>query len=225
MARDFEKSTGQKVNLVFDTAGAAEQRFLADGHAAFLVTTQVRISAAEKNGKLRNGLTEVIGDTIGGFAARPGQPKPDISTPEKLKAALLAAPRVAFSDPARGATVGLHFLKVLDALGIRDQVLNKSVLAADGLETMHLVLDGQADLGVTQLSEIVQANPAALVGPFPKKFDLSTTYSLWRRADASPIADQFARLIASTPERAKLAGYGLRPPAWAWNGRNAGLKQ
>ncbi|MDB5755159.1 MAG: hypothetical protein JWR56_1587, partial [Massilia sp.] len=36
MARDFEKSTGQKITLVFDTAGAAEQKFLADGSATFL---------------------------------------------------------------------------------------------------------------------------------------------------------------------------------------------
>lgn len=212
MAKDFEQSTGQKINLVFDTAGAAEQRFLADPDAAFLVTTQIRISAAEKNGKLKNGVTSPIGDTVGGFAAPPGQPKPDISTPEKLKAALLAARHIAFSDPARGATVGTHFLKVIDALGIKDQVLSKATLAVDGVQTMHLVLDGKADLGVTQLSEIMQADPAALVGTFPKEFDLATRYSLWRRVDASPIANAFAQLITSQKERSKLIAHGLRPP-------------
>jgi molybdate transport system substrate-binding protein len=212
MARDFEQSTGQRINLVFDTAGAAEQRFLADGNATFLVTTQTRISAAKKNGKLKAGVTSIIGDTVGGFAAPPGRAKPDISTPDKLKAALLVAPRIAFSDPARGATVGAHFLKVIDALGIREQVLSKAILAVDGVQTMQLVLDGKADLGITQLSEIMQADPAALVGPFPREFDLATTYSLWRRADASPIANDFAKLITSPAERARLTEHGLRPP-------------
>jgi molybdate transport system substrate-binding protein len=213
MARDFEKSTGQKITLVFDTAGAAEQKFLADSSATFLVTTQIRISAAEKNGKLQGGVTDVMGDTVGGFAAPPGRPKPDISTPEKLKAALLAAPRIAFSDPARGATVGTHFMKVIEALGIKDEVLKKATPATDGIETMHLVLDGKADLGITQLSEILQANRAALVGPFPKEFDLGTTYSLWLRADAPPAAKAFAKLITSPAERGKLLEHGLRPPA------------
>lgn len=212
MAKDFEQSTGQKINLVFDTAGAAEQRFLADPDATFLVTTQIRINAVEKNGKLKEGVTSVIGDTVGGFAATPGQPKPDISTPEKLKATLLAVRHVAFSDPARGATVGTHFLKVIDALGIKDQVLAKSTLAVDGVQTMHLVLEGKADLGVTQLSEIMQADPAALIGAFPKEFDLATRYSLWRRANASPIVNAFAQLITSEAERSKLLAHGLRPP-------------
>ncbi len=212
MAADFERSTGHKIALVFDTAGAAEHRFLADSGATFLVTTKLRVTAAEKSGKLQQGTTSVVGDTVGGFAAPPGRPKPDISTPAKLKAALLAAPHIVFSDPARGATVGTHFLKVIDTLGIKDQVLKKATLAKDGVETMHLVLDGKADLAVTQLSEIIQANPGALVGPFPPEFDLATTYALWLRKDASPGALAFAKLITSPAERAKLAEHGLRAP-------------
>src|SRR5258706_2224743 len=94
MARDFEQSTGRKITLVFDTAGAAERQFLGDDGATFLVTTQTRIDAAEKSGRLKGGAASPVGATVGGFAAPPGRPKPDISTPEKLKAALLAAPRI-----------------------------------------------------------------------------------------------------------------------------------
>ena len=116
VAKDFEKASGNKVALVFDTAGAAEQKFLADSSATFLLTTQARIRDAEKSGKLQGGNTVVIGDTVAGFAAPAGKAKPDISTSEKLKAALLAAPRIAFSDPARGATVGTHFIKVIERI-------------------------------------------------------------------------------------------------------------
>jgi molybdate transport system substrate-binding protein len=212
MAADFEKNTGQKVTLIFDTAGAAQQKFLADPSAGVLITAAALISASEKSAKLKDGTTTVVGDTIGGLAGIPGHPKPDISTSEKLKAALLAAPRIVFSDPARGATVGLHFMKVIEALGIKDEVLKKATLAPDGLVTMKTVLDGQADLAVTQLSEIIQANPDALVGPFPKEFELATTYSLWMHNDAPAAAKAFAKLISSPAERAKLQSYGLRPP-------------
>jgi molybdate transport system substrate-binding protein len=155
----------------------------------------------------------VVGDTVAGFAVPPGNAKPDISTTPKLKAALLAAPRIAFSDPARGATVGAHFMKMIEAMGIKDDVLKKSTLARDGIETMHLILDGKVDIGVTQISEVVQANRAALVGPFPPEFDLATTYSLWLRADAPAAAKDFARLVISPAERARLVEHGLRPPA------------
>jgi molybdate transport system substrate-binding protein len=103
-------------------------------------------------------------------------------------------------------------MKVIEALGIKDEVLKKATLAPDGIVTMKMVLDGQADLAVTQLSEIIQANPDALVGPFPKEFELASTYSLWMHKDAPAGAKAFANLITSAAERAKLQTYGLRPP-------------
>ena len=212
VARDFEAATGHRIVLLFDTAGAAEQRFIADPAATFLVTTQARLQAAEQGRRLRNGMTSLIGATVGGLAAPPDGARPAIATPEQLRAALLAAPRIAFSDPARGATVGTHFLQVIEELGIREQVLRKATLARDGVETMHLVLEGKADLGVTQISEIVQADARALLGPFPGRFDLATTYALWLSADAAPEARAFATLVTSAAERERLRAHGLRPP-------------
>jgi molybdate transport system substrate-binding protein len=213
MAAEYEAATGHKIICVFDTAGATNQKFRADPEAAFLITTQALISEGEKNGSLKGGTSYRLGDTVAGFAAPPGSPKPDISTSAKLKTALLSARRIAFSDPARGATAGTHFMKVIESLGIKDEVLKKATLAQDGVETMRLVLEEKVDLGVTQTSEIVQANRSALVGPFPKEFELATTYSLWYRAGISAAAKGFVALITSPASRAKLAEDGVRPPA------------
>jgi molybdate transport system substrate-binding protein len=211
MAAEFEKDHGQKIALVFDTAGRAEQLFLADSGAVLLITTDKRIGDAEKDGKLKGGLSSPLADTVGGFAVPPGSPKPDLSTPEKLKTALIAAPHIVFSDPARGATVGMHFMKVIEALGIKEEVLKKSTLAKDGVETMRMILTGKADLGVTQLAEVVQANRASLVGPFPGEFDLATTYSLWYRTDAAPAVKTFVLIATGPVGRSKLEKHGLRP--------------
>ena len=212
LAAEYEAKTGHKITVVFDTAGATNKQFLADPQAALLITTQALLSEGEQSGRLADGVSSRLGDTVAGFAAPPGSTKPDVSTAETLKAALLSARRIAFSDPARGATVGTHFLKVIESLGIKDEVLKKATLAPDGVETMRLVLEGQVDLGVTQTSEIVQANRAALVGPFPQEFDLATTYSLWYRASASAAAKGFAALLTGPVGRAMLAEEGLRPP-------------
>lgn len=211
LAADYEAKTGHRITVVFDTAGATNKQFLGDPSATLLITTDALIAEGVRNGRLTGGVSARLGDTVAGLAAPPAAPKPDVSTPDRLKAALLTARRIAFSDPARGATVGTHFMKVIETLGIRDEVLKKATLAPDGVETMRLVLEGQVDLGVTQTSEIVQANRAALVGPFPKEFDLATTYSLWHRASASAAVTGFAALLTSPAGRAALEAEGLRP--------------
>jgi molybdate transport system substrate-binding protein len=212
LAADYEAATGHTIVVVFDTAGATNKRFLSDAGAAILITTQPLIGEGEMSGRLKNGVSHQLGATVAGLAAPPGSPKPDISTTEKLRAALLSARRIAFSDPARGATVGTHFMKMIESMGIKDEVLKKATLAQDGIETMRLVLEGHVDLGVTQTSEIVQANRAALVGPFPKEFDLATTYSLWHHANLSLATKGFVTLLTGPSGRAALAEEGLRPP-------------
>lgn len=213
LAEDYQKATGHSVVFVFDTAGATEQKFRADPSAALLVTTETLIADRVKSGMLKEGASRRLGATVAAFAVPPGAPKPDISTPEKLKAALLAARRIGFSDPARGATVGTHFTKVIEALGIKDAVMQKATVAPDGVETMRLVLDKKVDLGVSQMSEIVQANRDALVGPFPGEFDLTTAFSLWYRTDVSPAIRDFATLITSPAGQARLVAEGFRPGA------------
>jgi molybdate transport system substrate-binding protein len=211
MARQYEASTGHKVTVIFDTAGATDQKFRGDADAVLLITTATLISDDEKAGRLKGGTTHRLGDSLAGLAFSPGSAKPDISTPEKLKAALLAAKRIAYSDPARGATVGIHFMKVIESLGVKDEVQRKATVAKDGPDTMRLVLEEKIDLGVTQIPEILQASRDAVAGPFPKEFELATTYSLWHRSNVSPAARGFVSLLTSPGSRTKLAENGIRP--------------
>jgi len=141
IAADYEKTTGNTVALVFDTAGATAQKFRADPQAVVLITTVPLIRDAESTGTLRDGISTLLGSTVAAVAVSPKSAKPDVSSPEKLKAALLAAKRIAVSDPARGATVGTHFMKVIEALGVKDEVLRKTTFASDGVATMRLVLE------------------------------------------------------------------------------------
>jgi molybdate transport system substrate-binding protein len=213
IAAEYEKATGNTVTVVYDTAGATAQRFRGDRDAALLITSPALIQRAESEGALRDGSSTLLGITVAGVAVPPGSVKPDISSPEKLKAALLAAKRIAFSDPARGATVGNHFMKVIESLGVKDEVLGKATLARDGVETMRLVLEEGVDIGITQTSEILQANRDAVAGPFPKEFELATAYSLWHRNTMSPAVGEFVALLTAPASREKLAAEGLLPPA------------
>ena len=102
-------------------------------------------------------------------------------------------------------------MKVIEQLGVKDEVLRKATVAKDGVETMRLVLEEKIDIGITQLSEILQASPDAVAGPFPKEFELATTYALWHRDDISQAAAAFVTLLTSPAGSKKLAESGIRP--------------
>jgi molybdate transport system substrate-binding protein len=213
LAADYEKKTGTKIAVVYDTAGATEQKFRADPDADLLITTVALIRNAEKSGALKDGTSTPLGSTFAGVAVTPRSAKPDVSSPEKLKAALLAAKSIAVSDPSRGATVGTHFMKVIETLGVKDQVMPKITLARDGVETMHMVVEGRVEMGVSQSSEIVQASPDAMAGPFPAQFALTTDFTLWHRRDISPAVRDFVGVLMSREGREKMAADGLALPA------------
>lgn len=217
----FERATGHTVVRLYDTAGVAEEKFVAAGKNGILITTEVRINKSSKApatdaGALQAGNILVVGDTLAGAAMSASfalaNPNISIDTSDKLKLALIAAKRIAFSDPARGATVGVHFMNVIDKLGMRDEVLAKSTKAKDGIETMRLVAVGEADVGITQVSEIVQSQPKLLLGAFPKEFELATRYSSWVASASSDATKSLANAFGSEAGRSSLAKNGLRLP-------------
>ncbi len=102
----------------------------------------------------------------------------DISTPEALRATLLAAKSITYADPARGATAGAHFATVLAALGIRDEVAKLATVLPFGVEVIEAVAAAKHELGVSQSSEIVQHNGVRYVGALPPPYRLGTRYQV-----------------------------------------------
>ena len=209
LAQRYEADTGRSVELDFDTAGAAQEKFQKDPQAIFLITTEERMVTAQAAGQLSGGRMWMLADTVAGMASS-SPTKPKIDSVDELRRALLAAKSIAFSDPARGATVGKHFAAMIRKLGIESEVLGKATLARDGVETMRLVQSGAVELGITQLSEVVQADASTLVGPFPGEFDLFTRYAIWVRGN-DPVAQSFVALLRSEVGGKSFQANGLRP--------------
>jgi molybdate transport system substrate-binding protein len=194
----------------FDTAGAAESKFIADTQSACLITTIIRLEKALSTGVVKGTAPMPLADTLGGIAFS-GDFKPTISNAAELKLALLNAKSIAFSDPARGATVGVHFLEIIKKLEIEKEVLAKSTLAKDGVETMKLVQSKKVELGITQVSEIIQADAKTLLGPFPVEFELSSRYAVWCRDPKDKNIAMFLDLIKSETGAKTFNKFGLRP--------------
>ena len=118
---EFEKQTGHKVILENDTVGALTKRI--EGGEAFdlAVLTPAAVNDLSAKGKFVAGSRTNLGRVGVGVVVKEGAPKPDISSVDAFKRALLAAKSVAYIDPAAGGSSGIYVSGLLDKLGIADR--------------------------------------------------------------------------------------------------------
>jgi molybdate transport system substrate-binding protein len=209
---NFEKQTGNKVVVDNDTAGGLKKRI--EGGAAFDVTviTPAVIDDLVGAGKIVSG-SRVNLATVGvGVVVKEGAPKPDVSTVEAFKSTLLAAKSVAYIDPASGGSSGVYIDKLLERLGIADQVRPKAKLKKGGY-VAELIVSGEAELGLHQISEIVPVKGAVLVGPLPKEIQNTTTYAAGLSASSQnkDAAQALIKMFSGPAAATVLKSKGMEP--------------
>jgi len=206
----FAKETGNSVKGTFGTVGVVRQKLAAGEPADVIIATDVAIDELARQGAIVPGTRTDIARAGVGVGVREGAARPDISTPEAFKQALLSAKSIVYVDPAQGATSGIHFASVLERLGIADAVKSKTLLWPGGYAA-EAVADGRAELVVHQISEILPVKGVTLVGPLPKELQKITIYSagLATKAASPEAARAFVGFLASPPVKAKFAAAGL----------------
>ncbi len=173
---EYEKASGNRVIVDNDTTGALTRRI--DGGETFdvVVMTPAAIDALIAKGKAAPGVHSDLARVGVGVMVKAGAPRPDISTVDAFKQALLAAKSVSYIDPASGGSSGIYVAKLLERLGIADQLKPKLKLKQGGY-VADLVESGEAELGIHQISEIVPHQGVTLVGPLPKEIQNYTVYT------------------------------------------------
>jgi molybdate transport system substrate-binding protein len=167
----FEGATGHKVKISFK-GGPAINTDVKDGAVDLVITnTEVVDELAAGGSVVGNGKTLLMISKVG-IAVKAGAPKPDVSTPEKLKAALLAAKTVGYSQGASGQ----HFLTVVEKLGIADAVKGKAVIA-QGRPVGAAVASGEAEIGVQQVAELRPVAGTEVIGEMPGELQKQIPYS------------------------------------------------
>jgi molybdate transport system substrate-binding protein len=153
----FEKATGNKVKISFKGEPAIAED-IKQGLPDLVITNTEVVDELVGGGSITgNGKTLLMISKVG-IAVKAGAPKPDVSTPDKLKAALLAAKTVGYSQGASGR----HFATVLDKLGIADAIKPKAVVV-QGRPVGAAIASGEAELGFQQVAEL---RPVAGVDQF-----------------------------------------------------------
>jgi molybdate transport system substrate-binding protein len=112
-----------------------------------------------------------------GVMVKAGAPKPDVSSVEAFKQAVLNAVSVGYIDPESGGSSGIYLAGLFARLGIAGQIASKVRLKRGGGHVSDLVLSGDVELGIHQMSEIVSTEGVTLAGPLPDAIQNFTTYS------------------------------------------------
>ena len=192
----FLAATGADVATRFGAVGALQEALLAGEPCDVMVVTAAMVEALTADGRLRPGSSAALGRVRTGIAVRSGQPRPDVATPEALKAALLQAGGIYFPDPLR-ATAGIHFANVMRQLGIHDELQARFRTYPNGATAMRELAATQAAhlIGCTQVTEINDTAGVDLVAALPSRFELATVYSA-AMSQTSAQPELAARFIA-----------------------------
>jgi molybdate transport system substrate-binding protein len=213
LVAQYEKESGNRVNVTYQTVGQ-HLKLIASGEETFevAVLTPEAIDGLVKEGKVVPGSRADLAKTGVGVVVKTGAPLPDISTVEAFKRTLLAAKSVAYIDPAAGGSSGIYVAKLLERLGIAKEVNAKAVLVHGGEVATHIA-DGEAEIGIHQISEILPVKGATLVGPLPSEIQNYTVYSAGLSALAKdhPAAVDLVKFLSGPHALPIIKAKGMEP--------------
>jgi molybdate transport system substrate-binding protein len=218
---EFERQTGNKVLTAYGpsmgtTANAIPVRLERGEPADVLILVGYALGDLIKQGKVvADSRVDLVKSPIG-VCVKSGAPKPDISSADSLKRALLAAKSVAYSDSASGVYVSTEMFA---KLGIDEEMKDKA-RKIPATPVAEIVARGDAEIGLQQISEMLPVPGVDIVGPLPAELQKITIFSagiasVSKEPDAGKALIKF---LASPAASAVIIKSGLEPiPAGATN--------
>src|SRR5262245_1559318 len=212
----FERANGHTIRAAYAPSGALVPRFERGEPVDVFLTDSTAIDALIRQGKIVPGRIDLARTGIG-IAVAKDAPRPDVSSPDALRRALLAARSVGHADPAGGSITAAHIMRMFETLGIAAEVTPKVRLAAGGPQgrVSVLVSSGQAEIGLQQVSELMSNPDVVVVGMLPADLQLTTIYSAGVRTSATETEAAKALIKALTaPSAAAIYKAKRLDPAW-----------
>ena len=205
LQEDFRARTGANVQGTFGAVGMMKEKLLSGAPCDVLILTQALIDELETSGRVAPGSAAAMGRVKTGVAVKAGEARPDVSSADGLRAALLAARGIYFPDPEK-ATAGIHFINVVKKLGIMADIEPALRPFPNGAAAMAAMAraDEPGLLGCTQVTEILYTEGVTLVAALPVEFELATVYTaaVSSRAGQPELARQLVASLSGDGSRA-----------------------
>ena len=165
LGRQFEAKTGHKVQTDFAVVAVSKRKIDAGDTFDIAVLSPTAIDELIGQGKIIGNTRTSFGRTGLGVVAHKGRNKPDISSAEAFKRAMLGAKSVGYSKEGLS---GVHFLAILDRLGIAAEMKAK-LKAYEGPGPGLAIATEEVELGVTGIGPILAMPSAEFVGALPQE--------------------------------------------------------
>ncbi len=179
--QSFEKASGHKLAVrlavTWGTAPMLVKRIEGGETADVLILSRAGLDQLKAQGKIAPGSDVTLAGSGVAIAVKAGAPKPDISTPEALKATLLACKAVAYSEPSAGGASGVYFAKLLERMGIAEAMQPKTKYPPAGGFSAELLLSGEAELAVQQKPELLHVKGCEIVSFLPGDLNMVTQFA------------------------------------------------
>jgi molybdate transport system substrate-binding protein len=168
----FESSTGHKVVSVFAGSVNIMQRMRAGENFDLVIMPSTFIDDLIREGKITSGSQVELAKSGIGVAVRGGAPRPDVSSADALKRALLAASSIAYSSSASG----IYLVGLFERMGIAGELRPKIKQSSPGVPVGELIAQGQVEIGFQQVSELLPIRGIDFLGPLPPGIQHFTTF-------------------------------------------------
>jgi molybdate transport system substrate-binding protein len=213
LAARFLATTGHRVVLTSATIAEMQRRLAAGERPDAIILPAPTIEALDKAGSLVAGSRIDLARVGVGVAVRAGARLPDISTPDALRKLLVDARSIVHADPVGGGFAGAQIARMIARLGIADVVKAKtSYRFAIGGGTAA-VANGEAEIGLFNISEIIIDKGVTLAGPLPPELQSYIVFAgAVHAGSAEPDAARaFLRALVAPAARAAWTKAGLEP--------------
>ena len=204
-----ERAIGRSISVQYRPTAALKQEIDAGEPFDVVIVTVESITQLSKEGKTTGGEGTPISRAGVGIGIRKGAPRPDISTPEALKRAMLGAKTIAYGPS--GASFP-YITRMLETLGIADTMKARTLFFDTSDGTNGAVAEGKADFGITLVSEILPVKGIELLGPFPDEFQGYVRFSAAVSANAKnpEAASALIKFLAGPDAAASIKARGMQ---------------
>jgi molybdate transport system substrate-binding protein len=217
LAPRFERETGHQLAVTFESGAVIARRVHSGEATDIVVVPRAAINDLVRVGAVSaTSVVDVARSTVG-VAIRQGAPLPDISSPAAVKRTLLAAKSIARPDPSLGGSSGVHIERVLERLGIAEELRSRTILAShpDREQEMpgSFVASGRAEIALHQIQELIAVPGLQIVGPLPGDLKGEFLFSGGIRAGSQhgKVGRRLLEMFKEPETRALIKSKGMEP--------------